>query len=82
MKNPPKTVKAIANVAKQLGFCPCGLPATGTVIVQYNWFRGDDEQERRCDIHKKDAFVEPATKPTTGETSPVDSPEGLRPPSK
>lgn len=65
MKNPPKSPKAIANVAKQLGYCPCGAPATGTVIVEVNWFRGDDETERRCDAHKKCAFVEPS--PTGSE---------------
>lgn len=71
MKNPPKTERAKANVAKEHGFCPCGAPATGTVVIQYDWFRGNDDTERRCDAHKNDAAVEAPEHPPT--CSPLES---------
>lgn len=61
-KCPPKSEKAKANVALQTAnrLCPCGAIATGKVEIQYNWFRGDDEEELRCDLHKDDPDVAPA----------------------
>lgn len=33
----------------------CGAEATHLVDIEVNWFRGDDEQRKSCDEHKRDA---------------------------
>jgi len=30
----------------------CGVPTTGKVDIEINWFRGDDEQVRVCKTHQ------------------------------
>jgi len=31
----------------------CGIPTTGKVDIEVNWFRGDDEVVRVCAKHQK-----------------------------
>lgn len=31
----------------------CGVPTTGKVDIEVNWFRGDDDQVRACEKHIK-----------------------------
>jgi len=37
----------------------CGVPTTGKVDIEINWFRGDDDQVRVCATHitKHDAEI-------------------------
>jgi hypothetical protein len=37
----------------------CGVPTTGKVDIEVNWFRGDDEEVRVCEAHqsKNDAGI-------------------------
>jgi hypothetical protein len=51
----------------------CGVPTTGKVDIEVNWFRGDDEQVRVCAEHQSkndagilDAYMRTDVKLTSG----------------
>lgn len=45
--------KAPRNVVGGLPCIICGVPTTGKVDIEINYFRGDDEQVRVCAEHQK-----------------------------
>jgi hypothetical protein len=58
----PKIVSFIPYRGHSNGHPKCGLcdqRATGRILVQVNWFRGDDQRLARCDAHKETVFPRP-----------------------
>ena len=55
----PRQYPYISDYRKeQRGKCVvCGAPAEYLVIIQVNWFRGDDESARTCHEHKRQIYA-------------------------
>lgn len=60
MKYPKIGLKRAPRNAGGLPCVVCGIPTTGKVDIEVNWFRGDDDQVRACKEHqlkKNDSLI-------------------------